>query len=147
LQAHYLIDNMHELSMPAAAGIVLLNTLGFVIFRGANAQKHRFRKNPEGKVWGRPPEYIRTASGSLLLTSGWWGIARHSNYFGDLLMALAWCLPTGFSHPLPYFYPVYFTILLLHREWRDNSMCQEKYGKDWTTYCQKVRWRIVPGVY
>jgi protein-S-isoprenylcysteine O-methyltransferase Ste14 len=147
LQAHYLINNMHELSVTAAAGIVILNTLGFVIFRGANIQKHRFRKDPTGRVWGKAPECIRTANGSLLLTSGWWGVARHSNYFGDLLMALAWCLPTGFRHPLTYFYVIYFTILIVHREWRDNAMCLEKYGKDWTAYCQKVRWRIVPGVY
>ncbi len=147
LQGHYLVHNMHDLSMPAAIGIVMLNMLGYVIFRGANIQKHRFRKNPLSKVWGKSPEYIRTANGPLLLTSGWWGVARHSNYFGDLLMALAWCLPAGFDHPLPYFYLVYFTILLVHREWRDNSRCLEKYGKDWTAYCQKVRWRIVPGVY
>jgi hypothetical protein len=147
LQAHYLINNMHKLSVPAAAGMVALNALGFIIFRGANIQKHRFRKDPASNVWGKRPEYIRTANGSLLLTSGWWGVARHSNYFGDLLMALAWCLPTGFSHPLTYFYFVYFSILIFHREWRDNSRCLGKYGKDWTAYCEKVRWRIVPGVY
>jgi Delta14-sterol reductase len=147
LQAHYLIHNMHELSTPAAIGIVALNLLGYIIFRGANIQKHRFRKNPRGMVWGKPPQYIQTANGPLLLTSGWWGVARHSNYLGDLLMALAWCLPTGFSNPLPYFYFFYFTILIVHREWRDNSRCLEKYGKDWIAYCQKVRWRIVPGVY
>jgi Delta14-sterol reductase len=147
LQAHYLVNNMHELSLPAATGIVALNILGYVIFRGANLQKHKFRKDPAGMVWGKPPEYIRTANGSLLLTSGWWGVARHSNYFGDLLMGLAWCLPTGFTHPLTYFYFVYFTILLIHREWRDSAMCRKKYGPDWTAYCQKVRWRIVPGVY
>jgi protein-S-isoprenylcysteine O-methyltransferase Ste14 len=121
--------------------------LGYVIFRGANWQKHKFRKNPQGLVWGKPPDYIRTKHGSLLLTSGWWGMSRHMNYLGDLMMALAWCLPTGFEHPLPYFYITYFTILLVHREWRDNAMCQEKYGNDWDAYCRKVRWRIVPGIY
>jgi Delta14-sterol reductase len=147
LQAHYLIDNMHELPLLAAAGIVALNFAGYGIFRSANLQKHRFRKDVSILVWGKPAEYIETASGSFLLTSGWWGIARHSNYLGDLLMALAWCLTTGFGRPLPYFYFFYFTILLVHREWRDNAMCRMKYGADWTAYCQKVRWRIVPGVY
>ena len=147
LQAHYLINQKHELSPLALAGIVALNMLGYTIFRGANIQKHKFRKNPRGLVWGRPPDYIETRNGALLLTSGWWGIARHSNYFGDLIMALAWCLTTGFDHSLPYFYFTYFTILLVHREWRDNLMCQEKYGKDWDAYCHKVRWRIVPGIY
>jgi protein-S-isoprenylcysteine O-methyltransferase Ste14 len=147
LQAHYLVHHTHELSAPAVLGLVALNMLGYAIFRGANIQKHNFRKNPGSPVWGKPPEYIETSRGSLLLTSGWWGIARHSNYLGDLMMGLAWCLPAGFDHPLPYFYIVYFTILLVHREWRDNAMCREKYGTDWDAYCRKVRWRIVPGIY
>jgi protein-S-isoprenylcysteine O-methyltransferase Ste14 len=147
LQAHYLIHHTHGLSAAAAAAVVALNVLGYVIFRGANLQKHKFRKNGKGLVWGRPPEYIQTTSGTLLLTSGWWGLARHSNYLGDLMMGLAWCLPAGFEHPLPYFYIAYLTILLVHREWRDNAMCRERYGKDWDAYCRKVRWRIVPGIY
>ena len=147
LQAHYLINHIHELSFPVTAGIVALNILGYVIFRGANIQKHKFRKNPETLVWGKPAEYIATSRGTLLLTSGWWGVARHSNYLGDLIMGVAWCLPTGFEHPLPYFYIAYFTILLVHREWRDNAMCREKYGQDWDAYCRKVRWRILPGIY
>ena len=147
LQALYLVNHTHELSVLEIFGLVALNIVGYTIFRGTNLQKHNFRKNPSGMVWGKPPEYIRTAHGTLLLTSGWWGIARHFNYFGDLLMALAWCLPTGFEHPLPYFYILYFTILLVHREWRDNAMCLEKYGRDWEAYCRKVPWRIVPGIY
>lgn len=27
--------------------------------------------------------------------SGWWGVVRHPNYLGDLIMALAWSLPCG----------------------------------------------------
>ncbi len=147
LQAAYLVNHTHELTPPVAVAIVVLNMSGYIIFRGANLQKHKFRKNPKGLVWGKPPEYIETTHGTLLLTSGWWGIARHLNYMGDLMMALAWCLPTGFEHPVPYFYIVYFTILLVHREWRDNAMCQDKYGNDWDLYCRKVPWRIVPGIY
>lgn len=147
LQAHYLVTHTQGLSAAAAVGIVALNVAGYAIFRGANLQKHKFRKNPKELVWGKPAEYIQTTRGARLLTSGWWGIARHANYLGDLLMALAWCLPTGFARPLPYFYFVYFTILLVHREWRDNAMCGEKYGADWKEYCRKVPWRIVPGLY
>ena len=36
----------------------------------------------------------------------------------SLLMALAWSLPAGFSHFLPYFYVVYLTILLVDRAGR-----------------------------
>lgn len=147
IQAFYLVDHSPELRPSAIAGLVLLHFAGFAIFRGTNIQKHRFRKNAAGPIWGRPARFIETARGSLLLTSGWWGLARHMNYFGDWLMALAWCLTTGFSSPLPYFYVVYFTILLLHRERRDHDMCAVRYGKDWERYCETVRWRIVPGLY
>lgn len=38
---------------------------------------------------------IPTATGKSLLVSGWWGVVRHPNYLGDLIMALAWSLPCG----------------------------------------------------
>ena len=40
-------------------------------------------------------ESIPTSSGKRLLVSGWWGLCRHPNYLGDLIMALAWSLPCG----------------------------------------------------
>ena len=147
IQAHYLVTHTHDLSAPATAAIVALNLAGYALFRSANLQKHRFRRDPSRPVWGKSPEFIRTASGALLLTSGWWGVARHLNYCGDLMMGLAWCLPAGFEHPLPYFYIAYFLVLLVHRERRDHAVCLQKYGADWEAYCRKVRWRIVPGLY
>jgi protein-S-isoprenylcysteine O-methyltransferase Ste14 len=147
IQAYYLVNHTHDLPWWSTLGIVVLNTAGYVIFRATNIQKHRFRRDPGAPVWGKTPQAIRTATGSLLLTSGWWGLARHINYFGDLLMGLAWCLPAGFRHALPYFYVVYFTVLLVHRERRDHAMCAAKYGDDWKVYCDTVPWRIVPGLY
>jgi Delta14-sterol reductase len=147
LQALYLVGHPHSLPWWGTAGIVALNLAGYVVFRSANLQKHRFRSDPSRPVWGRPAEFIRTGRGTLLLTSGWWGKARHVNYLGDLTMALAWCLPCLFGHLVPYFYLIYFTILLVLRERRDHAMCAAKYGEDWRQYTQKVRWRIVPGLY
>lgn len=148
LQARYLLHHHeHEMSTVAVVGVVLLNLAGYLIFRGSNIQKHRFRQDAARPVWGRAPEYIRTRTGSLLLTSGWWGVARHMNYLGDLMMGLAWCVPTGFGRIVPYFYIIYFTVLLVHRERRDGHACQRKYGPDWDAYCARVRWRIVPGLY
>ena len=147
LQAFYLLSHTNRLSPIAVVGIFALNALGYYVFRSTNIQKHHFRTNPDRPIWGRKPEYIRTQRGTMLLISGWWGIARHLNYFGDLMMGFAWCLPCGFVHPLPYFYIAYFTILLVHRERRDHAMCSERYGADWDEYCRRVRWRIMPGVY
>jgi hypothetical protein len=64
--------------------------------------------------------FITTESGSRLLTAGWWGVSRHINYFGDWLMGVSWCLPCGFGSPIPYFYAVYFAVLLIHRQIRDD---------------------------
>lgn len=147
LQAQYLVNHPHTLPVWGITAIVALNLTGYAIFRGANSQKHRFRSNPEQPVWGRPPQYLETVHGSRLLISGWWGLARHMNYCGDLMIALSWCLPALFGSPLPYFHILYFTILLIHRERRDDVVCLAKYGKDWLRYRERVPWRIVPGVY
>jgi delta14-sterol reductase len=74
-------------------------------------------------------------------------VARHINYFGDWIMALAWCLPTGFSTPLTYFYPLYFAVLLIHRDLRDEEKCAAKYGKAWEEYCRRVPYKLVPGLF
>ena len=147
IQASYLVEHAHSLPIWGAAAIVLLNIVGYVVFRGANIQKHSFRQDPDRLIWGRPASYILTAHGSKLLTSGWWRLSRHMNYFGDLLMALAWCLPCLFGSPLPYFYVFYLTALLVHRERRDNASCEVRYGHQWQDYCAKVPYRIVPGIY
>ena len=147
IQALYLVHHAHDLPLWGTLGIVALNLFGYYLFRAANIQKHRFTSSPETMIWGRTPEYIQTRRGSKLLVSGWWGVARHANYLGDLIMGLAWCLPCLFENLIPYFYSIYFTILLVHRERRDNAMCAAKYGKDWQEYSKRVRWRILPGVY
>ncbi|HEX2571344.1 MAG TPA: hypothetical protein VH877_17430 [Polyangia bacterium] len=147
LQAYYLLHHAHDLPAPAVAGIVALNLAGYYVFRSSNLQKHRFRTDPDRPIWGKKPEFLQTARGTRLLVSGWWGVGRHINYLGDLMMGLAWCLPCGFSHPLPYFYITYFIVLLVDRERRDHRRCAEHYGADWDEYCRRVRWRILPGVY
>ena len=147
LQPLYLVAHPEPLPWWGATAVVLLNALGYFIFRTSNLQKHRFSSDPMQPIWGEKPEFIKTQQGTLLLTSGWWGISRHSNYLGDWMMSLSWSFACGFGSLLPYFYPAYFAILLIHREWRDAKHCREKYGADWQQYTAKVRWRIIPGVY
>ncbi len=147
LQQQYVLTARPSLSVGAAIAIVALNLAGYYIFRASNLQKLHFRRDPARPIWGRPPVVMDTARGTKLLLSGWWGLARHTNYLGDLTMALAWCLACGFDSVVPYFYFLYFAPLLLNRERRDNMMCQRKYGADWDRYCQKVPYRIIPFVY
>lgn len=45
---------------------------------------------------------------------------------GDLIMGLAWSLPTGFDSPIAYFYVIYFAVLLIHRQRRDDEACEKK---------------------
>lgn len=147
LQQQYLLAQPQELPIWAAALIVALNLTGYVIFRDSNLQKQRFRRDPTRPVWGKPPEVLKTKRGTALLVSGWWGLARHTNYLGDLMMAAAWCLTCGFTSVVPYFYFLYFAPLLLDRERRDHKLCKEKYGEDWDAYCKRVPYRIVPWLY
>ncbi|XP_059566134.1 delta(14)-sterol reductase TM7SF2 isoform X2 [Myotis daubentonii] len=94
LQAQFLLYHPQPLELPTASVICLVNAVGYYIFRGANSQKNTFRKNPsDPRVAGL--ETISTATGRQLLVSGWWGMVRHPNYLGDLIMALAWSLPCG----------------------------------------------------
>ncbi|XP_049612938.1 delta(14)-sterol reductase LBR isoform X2 [Syngnathus scovelli] len=146
LQAYYLVSHPNELSLPAVAAIVLLKLIGFYIFRKSNSEKNAFRRNPTDPQLS----YLRTiptATGKSLLVSGWWGVVRHPNYLGDLIMALAWSIPCGFRHLLPWYYMIYFIILLVHRDSRDMSDCRRKYGSAWDEYCRTVRYRIIPRVY
>lgn len=139
----------HPYVLPPWAVLAILATgiAGYVIFRQSNIQKHRFRKNPDTLVWGKAPTYIRTRRGTKLLTSGWWGVASHANYLGDLLLSLAMCVAVGSNTIFGYSYFLAFVPLLIHRDWRDDKHCAEKYGEDWKAYRKKVRWHIVPGVY
>ncbi|CAH2255710.1 lamin-B receptor isoform X1 [Pelobates cultripes] len=146
LQAFYLVNHSVVLSWPAAGAIVALNTLGYIIFRGANKQKHSFKKNPDDPRLAHL-RTIPTSAGKNLLVSGWWGFVRHPNYLGDIIMAWAWCLPCGFDHFLPYFYGIFLTGLLIHRTIRDEQLCKTKYGADWESYCQRVPYRIVKYIY
>ncbi|KAI1314805.1 erg24, C-14 sterol reductase [Mortierella claussenii] len=147
LQARFLAAYPVDMSLAHTILVIATQCIGYYIFRGANGQKDRFRRYGVADPRNKGLRYMETASGSKLLISGWWGTARHINYFGDWLMALAWSLPCGFGSPLPYFYPIYFAVLLLHRELRDEEKCHKKYGKDWEKYCSIVRWRIIPYIY
>ena len=137
LQARYLVDYPAELSPLAIVGIVALNIIGYAFFRGANSQKDVFRHNPTHPTVSHL-KTIPTQRGTKLIVSGWWGICRHPNYVGDLMMGLAWCLPCGFTHIIPYFYIINLTIILVYRQLRDKGHFRAKCGKYkmyWDRFC------------
>jgi len=145
LQARYLVDHDPNLGIYALMGIVCTNFVGYSIFRGANSQKDAFRRNPDGEDV-KHLQFLQTKRGTKLLTSGFWGMARKINYTGDWIMGLSWCMVCGFQSLVPYFYAIYFCILLIHRSERDDHMCHVKYGKDWDEYKKIVPYRFIPGI-
>eukprot|EP01018_Ginkgo_biloba_P016368 Gb_23634 [translate_table: standard] len=143
IQGWWLLTHKASLTRAAAILNVLIFMIGYRVFRGSNKQKHIFKKDPTAYIWGQPPKVI----GGKLLASGYWGVARHCNYLGDLLLAFSFSLPCGASSLIPYFYPMYLLFLLIWRERRDEARCREKYKENWVTYCKVVPWRILPYVY
>ncbi|KAJ0245647.1 hypothetical protein HA466_0180860 [Hirschfeldia incana] len=143
IQGWWLLHNKVELTVPGIVANCFVFSIVYMVFRGANKQKHIFKKNPKTPIWGKPPVVV----GGKLLASGYWGIARHCNYLGDLMLALSFSLPCGISSPVPYFYPIYLLILLIWRERRDEERCAEKYKEIWAEYLRLVPYRILPYVY
>jgi delta14-sterol reductase len=145
VQARYLVKHDPQLSYTALAIILAIHMFGYLVFRGSNGQKDTFRRNPNDPALATLT-FLQTQRGTKLLTSGWWGMARKINYTGDWIMGVTWCLVCGFDSIVPYYYAIYFLILLVHRSIRDDHMCQAKYGDDWQTYKKLVPYRFVPGV-
>jgi len=146
-----------EPPLPWTLFVLSLHLAGYYIFDTANSQKDIFRAKDKAVKrrgfpqlpWGKlkNPHAVKTERGTELLAAGWWGIARHMNYTGDLMMAWSWGMTCLCGSFVPYFYAVYMTLLLIHRERRDNDQCKAKYGKDWDKYCKEVPYRILPYIY
>jgi len=161
LQAYYLYKIGPFEHTPLVTFLLLFtHCFAYFMFDTANAQKDYFREqdHPENAHIGKGfpnlpwskltnPKYLQTKRGTKLLLSGWWGIARHMNYTGDILMSWVWGLTCGTGSYFPFAYTTYLTPLLLHREIRDDRDCARKYGQDWEEYKKHVPYRLIPYVY
>jgi 7-dehydrocholesterol reductase len=121
-----------------------------------NRQRINVRKNNgDYKIWGHKAKIIRAKytddkgkqKESILLVDGWWKIARHFHYTGEIIGALCWSLPALWENFMPYFYVMYLTVLLFHRARRDDVKCRIKYGKYWNEYCKHVPYKVIPGIF
>lgn len=125
---------------------VILFLIGYWIYRSSNNQKDLFRRHPGHSSFIG----VRTISGpntQRLLAGGWWGVVRHPNYLGDLLMAYAQPLLAGFSSPIPWFYPLFLTYLLLNRIRRTERLTSDKYGVSMNVYKKFVPCKLIPRIY
>ncbi len=130
-------------------GTAALLWLGWSISRGGNMQKYTFKRWPNRKFLGfLEPEYI-AAGDRKILCNGFWGPARHFNYMGEMLIALAVALLFGhFANPWAWTYFVYMTTYVITHQRDDEKACIEKYGAEkWAEYQARVKYRIFPGIY
>ena len=74
-----------DISVECAVVIAVLFFAGWSLTRGANMQKYYFRTQPECKTFLFGLVEQRTLPGTHILVSGWWGVARHLNYFGEII--------------------------------------------------------------
>ncbi|MBN2657312.1 MAG: DUF1295 domain-containing protein [Spirochaetales bacterium] len=126
---------------------VLLFFAGWSLARGANMQKFYFKTHPDKSFLGIKPETLSDGQKTLLV-NGFWGLSRHINYLGEILMASGIILSVGYpANPLPWLYPLYYVALLFPRQMADDKRCALKYGPLWEEYESKVKYRIIPYIY
>lgn len=143
-------------SKPALVVLYVSYLFVYWVWDTAGSQKNMFRASERGTRQDRKtfpqlpwkevkdPVYIETDTGDSILCSGWYGYARKIHYTCDTFFALTWGLVTDFKSPFPWFYPVFFTCMIIHRAWRDIQRCRLKYGEHWTEYEKKVPYIFVP---
>ncbi|HKJ84807.1 MAG TPA: DUF1295 domain-containing protein [Spirochaetia bacterium] len=121
---------------------------GWILARGANMQKYVFKRDPSRPFLGVIVPEVIADDERRVLCSGFWGLSRHINYLGEVLMASGLTLALGYPGAiLAWLYPLYYIVLLSTRQADDDQRCREKYGELWEEYEKRVPWRIIPGVF
>ncbi|KAJ3448220.1 7-dehydrocholesterol reductase [Anaeramoeba flamelloides] len=152
----FLVQSPIELGSAKALAILLFGLSSILLNYWSDQQKQIFRKTKgKCKIFGKEPKILETEytdknnqiKKGMLLISGFWGMARHINYLFEICLAFAWSVTGLFSHLFPYIYVIFLTVLLLHRERRDNERCSNKYKKYWIQYCKHVQYRIIPKIF
>lgn len=133
---------------PLLAFYALVFFSGWVLARGANLQKFWFKRDPKARAFGVLEPRAISGDGKHVLAGGFWGLSRHINYLGEILMATGLTLTLGYPLEFaPWLYPLYYVALLFPRQFFDDRRCAESYGPLWDEYCKRVPSRIIPGIY
>ncbi|KAL2862802.1 ergosterol biosynthesis ERG4/ERG24 [Aspergillus lucknowensis] len=142
----------------ALAALYISYLLVYYVWDTTNSQKNSFRMMEKGTFvkrktfpqlpWQeiRSPRTIETSCGEKILVDGWYGYARKVHYTCDVFFALSWGLITGFNSPFPWFYSVFFVVMIAHRTRRDVAKCRLKYGEAWKEYERLVPYLFIPYV-
>jgi len=143
---YYLSYYPSYLNSALLIGILCLGLYFIYLNYQVDAQKEQFKADNQKEIWGEKPKFLEK-DGRKLLLSGWWGKTRHMNYTFEIGLSACWCavaLPLGV---LPFTYLFYIIALLVHRIYRDEKKCSDKYGDFWKEYCGKVAYRLIPNIY
>ena len=94
LITRYMIYHSPHVEWYYLALIGCLNLLGYIIYRSSENQRCELAKNPNNPNLTHL-ETFETIANRKLIVSGWWGMVRHPNYLGELLIQWSWVLPAG----------------------------------------------------
>jgi protein-S-isoprenylcysteine O-methyltransferase Ste14 len=99
----------------------------------------------QAMTFGRTPRQASDAgvSEEMFTSTGVYGVVRHPIYFGWLL--IVWATPIMTGGRLT-FAAISTAYLVLAIPWEERSLI-ERYGAFYQRYRDKVRWRLLPGIY
>ncbi|GAA6013064.1 hypothetical protein JCM10207_006157 [Rhodosporidiobolus poonsookiae] len=145
-------------SKPTIIALFVIITLAQVMMDISMAQKSHLKAMKTGTYikrytfpqlpWAEleNPKTFKTKRGELLI-DGFWAYLRKPNYISDWVQGLIWGLSAGTNSKIPFFYPVFHGIMLLHRNARDDAKCARKYGDDWVAYKKMVPYSYIYGLF
>ncbi|XP_076314302.1 delta(14)-sterol reductase TM7SF2-like [Tachypleus tridentatus] len=142
----YLFQYRQEIPLYCLLSTGVVFCCGLYIYLQSNLEKNAFRRNPYSPSVSYL-ESIPTSKKKRLIVSGLWGTVRHPNYLGDILMNMAWTLPCGFGHFIPFIPALLAVMVLVTRAVREEGKCKQRYGPAWNRYTSQVRYRFIPYIF
>lgn len=143
----FLLLNSIELNVYYLVAFAVLYFFAYLIYRLSSNQKSNFRRNPLNPSLTHLENLPTIIPGKKLLCGGWWGIVRHPNYLGLILMYWTLASSAGIVHVAPYAVALASTVILVHRAIRVSERCKALYSNSWDRYTQKVKNYLVPRVF
>merc|ERR1712127_662316 len=126
LATRYLVAASPSLPAPALVAVALTNLLGHWVYRSSENQRCQLARDPQHPSLAQLTT-LEGIKGRRLIVSGWWGMVRHPNYLGELLVQWSWVLPAapslGLEHLVPYYLPVVTSLMLVLRYGPPHHSC------------------------
>ncbi|BES93043.1 Ergosterol biosynthesis ERG4/ERG24 family [Nesidiocoris tenuis] len=140
----YLSRTPHNVWLSSIAGVVFL--IGYIIHRISNHQKRKVKKDSSAV----PSKDVIHSRSSVLYKGGLWGLVRHPNYLGALIIYSSWsvlALAAAPVHWIPVAISVVNLVEIATQIARVESRSEERHGAIWNSYAAQVKYRILPRVF